>query len=280
MFINLTYRDKASDLIRYDCFPMGERNLAVSTDRDKSSCLIHAEWPFDVFSLALIVDAVRNTGCDNIDLFLPYLPFARQDRVCNPGEPHASKAFANFLNSLHLNSVTIIDPHSAASVDNIDGLRTVPQHHIAKQAVEILKPDYIVSPDKGARHKAARLAKIVDLPLVVCDKVRDPQTGKLSGFRIIEDQTVSNTGHGLIVDDICDAGGTFVGVHNALVQCGFKDEISLYITHGGFTKGLDNLKCFDKIVTTNSITRGPQFWESEPKSNKKKLIEIDIWEQS
>jgi ribose-phosphate pyrophosphokinase len=56
----------------------------------------------------------------------------------------------------------------------------------------------------------------------------------------------------LIVDDICDGGGTFIGLAAELKN---KNAGKLYlaVSHGIFSKGFDSLKCFDKIFTTNSF---------------------------
>ena len=47
-----------------------------------------------------------------INLFLPYFPGARQDRVMVAGESLTVKVYANLINDLKLNKVTIFDPHS------------------------------------------------------------------------------------------------------------------------------------------------------------------------
>ena len=45
----------------------------------------------------------------------------------------------------------------------------------------------------------------------------------------------------LIVDDICDGGGTFIPLAKKLKNAGAK-TVTLYVTHGIFSKGLDPLK--------------------------------------
>ena len=59
----------------------------------------------------------------------------------------------------------------------------------------------------------------------------------------------------LIVDDICDGGGTFIGLANELKN---KNAGKLYlaVSHGIFSRGFDDLeKCFTKIFTTDSIKK-------------------------
>ncbi len=66
----------------------------------------------DVMRLLLVTDALRANGCKKISLNLPYVPYARQDRRCNPGEAHSLKVFASLINAQHYRSVTVFDPHS------------------------------------------------------------------------------------------------------------------------------------------------------------------------
>lgn len=58
----------------------------------------------------------------------------------------------------------------------------------------------------------------------------------------------------IIMDDLCDAGGTFIAEAQYLRDvCGVKNPLHLFVAHGLFTKGLEPLlQYFDKIIYTNS----------------------------
>ncbi|CCJ77069.1 Ribose-phosphate pyrophosphokinase [Cronobacter muytjensii 530] len=58
----------------------------------------------------------------------------------------------------------------------------------------------------------------------------------------------------LIVDDLCDAGGTFIGSAQVLRDAGAR-SVSLYVTHGVFSKGVENLlnNGIDQLYTTTSF---------------------------
>ena len=89
------------------------------------------------------------------------------------------------------------------------------------------------------------------MPVVECSKSRDVKTGQLSGFKVYADDL--GGADCIIVDDICDAGGTFMGLAMELKK---KNAGKLYlaVSHGIFSKGIDDLtKYFDKIFTTDSI---------------------------
>ena len=80
---------------------------------------------------------------------------------------------------------------------------------------------------------------------------RDVKTGKLKEF-IVYANDIDNQDC-LIVDDICDGGGTFIGLAEELKKKG-AGKLYLAVTHGIFSKGFDGLdQYFEQIFTTNSI---------------------------
>ena len=86
--------------------------------------------------------------------------------------------------------------------------------------------------------------------MIECSKNRDVKTGKLTGFSVYTDDL--NGKDCLIVDDICDGGGTFIGLAEKLKN---KNSGKLYlaVSHGIFSNGFTNLDCFERIFTTDSI---------------------------
>lgn len=82
-------------------------------------------------------------------------------------------------------------------------------------------------------------------------KHRDVQSGQLTGFALLAGDVRGRDV--LIVDDLCDAGGTFIGAAQVLRQHGAR-SVSLYVTHGIFSKGVEHLLAqgIDNIYTTTS----------------------------
>ena len=60
-----------------------------------------------IMQLLLLTDALRRSGAEQIDLLLPYMPGARQDRVCNVGEALSVKVYASLINQQQYASVSI-----------------------------------------------------------------------------------------------------------------------------------------------------------------------------
>jgi ribose-phosphate pyrophosphokinase len=116
------------------------------------------------------------------------------------------------------------------------------------------KPQTILFPDEGAnRRYCDQIAGSYDYGLAYATKKRDPLTGKLSGFEVPEIDPASRV---MIVDDICDGGGTFIGIADKLGLP--REQMALYVTHGIFSKGFGELMGrYRKIYTTNSFKPWP-----------------------
>ncbi len=87
--------------------------------------------------------------------------------------------------------------------------------------------------------------------IVECTKERDSASGRLFKPEVLQPELVKGK-RCLIVDDICDGGATFVALARRLREAG-AIEVSLFVTHGIFSKGKD-LEGIDNIYTTGSFT--------------------------
>lgn len=216
----------------------------------------------DLFTLAMWAEACSARG-ENTVLILPYLPGARMDR----GEVIGARVYAEYLGQfVNPDQTIVIDPHSEDALAFFeDALRNVtvfPVERIIRNEVQDAASDSkpmpytgVIAPDKGAHERASRAAKLMGVPVYQAGKVRNFDTGKLSGFEMLDE--LPETGKLLIVDDICDGGGTFLGL--AEVTGLPKDRLDLWVTHGIFSKGFGELfKHFGVIHTTDSYFSMPQ----------------------
>ena len=235
-------------------FPSGERHLRLIGEPACSSYVLtyKSRCP-DIMVLAMAVDCLRSQQWPAISLRMPFFPYARQDRRAVPGDALSVRVFAEFINRMDFESVELCDPHSDVTTALVERAIVRNQCDIAWQAIKkhCSQETKIVAPDLGSTKKAELLSKITGHGLVQAHKVRDPATGTLSKFTVL-----SGTASGadcLIVDDICDGGGTFLGLGAVLRERGAK-RLGLYVTHGLFTKGVDILfDVFDYIITTDSV---------------------------
>ena len=198
-------------------------------------------------------------------VILPYLPGARMDR----GAPIGAEVYGRFiLNNIVPDQLITLDPHSPAALgfftdDEEDDspihfteTTVYPVERIIKNEIQDgsrnTKADTyvgVIAPDKGAHDRASRAARLMGVPVYQADKTRDFDTGKLSGFEMLDE--LPTEGKLLIVDDICDGGGTFIGLAEATGLP--KERLDLWVTHGIFSKGFGALTDhFGVIHTTDS----------------------------
>ncbi|QNR85618.1 ribose-phosphate pyrophosphokinase [Pedobacter riviphilus] len=247
-----------NNLIEYKSFLFagGEPHIKISTNFDVAAPVTITQRINSFNDLGMIcitVDALRRMGVKEIELFIPYFPAARQDRVMIPGEPLSVKVYADIINAMALASVTVFDPHSEVTPALLNNCVTVSNHEFIKQVIAKIGTEVkLISPDGGALKKIYKVSEFLGgAEVVECSKSRDVKTGKLSGFKVYaEDLAGADC---LIVDDICDGGGTFIGLAEAL-KAKNAGKLYLAISHGIFSKGFDELdKYFEQIFTTDSI---------------------------
>lgn len=229
----------------------------------------------DFMLLAQLTDAVRHvTDIAVSHLELAWLPWARQDRHMVSGDSFALKVFANQLNVLNFDKVFLLDPHSDAAAAAINNSVVIAQEECLmksetlRQAIRAGKL-MLVAPDAGALKKIHNVAKASGArDYAILTKERDVTTGNLTGFALVSGDVAGKDV--LIVDDLCDAGGTFIGSAQVLRDAGAR-SVSLYVTHGVFSKGVENLlnNGIDAIYTTTS------FASSELREPRVEFIDID-----
>lgn len=237
-------------------FAGGEPHIKISSSFDFTSVvqLTHRINSFnDLGLICTTVDALKRMGVKAIKLFVPYFPAARQDRVMIPGEPLTVKVYADIINALGLDNVTVFDPHSEVTPALLNNCTVIPNHvFIQKVVAQVGEGVKLISPDGGALKKIYKVSEFLGgAEVVECSKSRDVKTGKLSGFKVYTDDLKG--ADCLIVDDICDGGGTFIGLAEAL-KAKNAGKLYLAISHGIFSKGFDELgQYFEQIFTTDSI---------------------------
>lgn len=211
-----------------------------------------------IMQLLMAVDALRRLFGQYapLELSCAYFPYARQDRVCNTGEALGAKVFAEIINNLKLSKVIILDAHSDVVPALLNNVVNRSQIDTIKQNPAFLasltsKRFTLVAPDAGASKKTQNLAKALGgLSVVQAEKVRDTQTGQITGTELHSDVQGQDL---MVIDDICDGGRTFVELAKVAKAKGCK-SVSLYVTHGIFSKGLEVFDgLIDAIYTTDSF---------------------------
>ncbi|WBW49010.1 ribose-phosphate diphosphokinase [Pseudomonas phage vB_PaeS_B8] len=211
----------------------------------------------DIMALLNVTEAIRAEMINpHMTLLLGYVPYARQDRRCNPGDAFSLKVFANLLNSAGYDRVIVVDPHSDATLHLINNVEVVRQSSVFGGLLNRSEWEQyqLVAPDIGATKRTEDFAKKAGAAAVIrCNKKRDLQTGKIEGFEILNPSDIDPELPLLVIDDICDGGATFRSVSKALREYS-KVLPDLFVTHGIFSKGIDCLlDSFGCIYTSDTL---------------------------
>lgn len=192
-----------------------------------------------------------------VDLFLPYAPNARQDRVKQWNDVFTLKHFCKTINSLNFSEVMIIDPHSNVVSALLDRVAVwMPVSNIEK-AIKESSAEVLFFPDEGSQK---RYNKVFNMPTTFSVKDREWGTGRINSLILMNPEMIAGK-RVLIVDDICSYGGTFVRAAKALRGAGAV-SVDLYVTHcePNIFKGgtyIEHPSPIDHIYTTDTLLEKP-----------------------
>jgi ribose-phosphate pyrophosphokinase len=208
----------------------------------------------DIMTLIMLTDALREMEVEKIRLTMPYIPYARQDRVCNVGEALSVRAFADIINSLNFTSIVVYDPHSEVSSAVLKHCIVTPRSQLMREHEDVYDwicrggwdtdPMYLVSPDAGSVKKSYEIAKTFPqfTGIIFAEKIREVSSGNI--VKTIVHNVPPDINHAklLICDDVIDGGRTFIELANWFTDNHYTPvEINLYATHGIFSKGKEVL---------------------------------------
>ncbi|MCG1036803.1 phosphoribosyltransferase family protein [Polaribacter sargassicola] len=204
----------------------------------------------DLFRAAAVKEAwdAENTTNKNAvaRLTLFCLIGQRSDRRFNKGESFDLKIICNFINSMQFDKVSVLHPHSPISLALINNSEKISHFEFVKKTYLKIGQPILVSPDAGAYKTTHEIAEKLNADLVPSNKVR------VNGAPVISIQGDVKNKECLIVDDLADGGRTFKFLAEELKKQGAL-KVYLYVTHGQFNYGFDELKeTIDHIYTTNS----------------------------
>lgn len=207
----------------------------------------------NLLELLIMIDAARRASAKRITAIIPYFGYARQDRKDQPRVSITAKLMANLITEAGADRVMTMDLHAS----QIQGFFDIPVDHLYGSSIFM---DYldnlsdnlsVVSPDVGGIKIARAYAKMLHSGLIVIDK-RRPKQNLAEVMNIIGEVEGKDI---LLVDDLIDTAGTFVGAAKALKEKGAK-AIYGAVTHpllsGPAFERLNNGD-IDKLFVTDTI---------------------------
>ena len=223
-------------------------NIPNVAEADEVKVICSLTDPGKLLQLLETANALDNLFAIKKILVIPYLMAARYDRLMVPGDSVDLKVVADVVNMCGFQKVFLYDVHSDVALLLIKNAVAITNEALVRA---YNKPDAVlICPDAGASKKVGKYfgwnSNIKDI--VYCSKNRELSTGKLT-LEILEPEECTNR-NCVIIDDICDGGGTFLAIAEKIKPA----HLTLIVTHGIFSKGFDTLQqYFQQIIVSNSL---------------------------
>ena len=249
--LNLVHLEDSDIKYSISRFPDGEVQISLGDFSHKDQICVkcritNAEELFIVTQVLDILD--RHDVCYDVDIF--YLMGMRMDRVMDFNRPFTLKVITKMLGNSNAENISVLEPHSDVIYDYRfgDKFRVLyPEKYTRPDGWTV---DYqLVLPDAGA----VKRYEYLDENPISCSKVRDTATGKILEIKIDNPEKLDGRPL-MIIDDLCDGGGTFCGIAECLKKIGIpKDRLNISVVHMVNPKGIENLsKNFNHVWFTNS----------------------------
>lgn len=202
-------------------FPDGENYLRINLDNEsliegKEVIIVQSTGPSSsgnqnarLFELLMMIDSVKRMGAEKIVVVIPYLAYARQDKIFRPGESKFANLILRLIDYMRIDEVYVVDIHAPKILEeiqckwiNIDSMKVLADYIKSLDVKDIV----VVAPDKGAIERSKAFAKHFgeDVPVEYFEKIRDVKTGEITmtGKLNLKNKDV------VVSDDIIATGGT------------------------------------------------------------------------
>ena len=265
------YGTKLGDL-KIEKFKDGE--ICPAFEESVRGCevfLIQSTFPpaDNLLELILTIDAAKRASAKHVTVVVPYFGYARQDRKDRPRVGIGAKVIANMIQSAGADRIMTLDLHAG----QIQGFFDIPVDHLYASRVFVpylrsleLENITFASPDVGGAKRARSYAGFFGANVVLCDKYRK-RANEVASMQVIGDVTDANV---IIVDDMCDTGGTLCKAAELLKEKGAK-TVRAAITHpvlsGSAYENIEN-SVLEELIVTDSIPL-------KQESSKIKALSVD-----
>jgi ribose-phosphate pyrophosphokinase len=245
-------------------FSDGEFNFQIGENvRGSDVFIIQPTCPptdQNLMELLVMLDTFRRASAERVTAVIPYFGYARSDKKDRPRVPIAAKLVSNLIRVAGAHRVLTVDLHAA----QIQGFFDIPVDHLFAAPIIVdyfqrnpLNDLVVVAPDTGGAERARAYGKRLDAGMALCDKRRE-KANVAEVMNVVGEVEGKNC---LIVDDMCDTGGTICKVANALYENGAQGVYACFSHPVLSGKALENLtqSKIKKIIVTNTIPLHPSF---------------------
>ena len=253
--------------VKFSTFPAGEEyvkllDLNYFNMNIFFTVIITAADSKTIMKAIMLADAIKQVNPNAmVSLKADYLPYGRQDRVCDSGESFSLKVFEELVRT-RFDKILSYDVHSEVSERIIDVPNTLPLNEMfysirGKYCIHLrdlvsadidYPVDVVVAPDQGSLRRANEVSKFLGI-----NKVENLLKHRKKDRIVIEKYTRTDFKDyktALIYDDICDGGGTFIEAAKVIKESNPDIKLYLAVSHAIFSKGVDVLlEWYDNIFT-------------------------------
>jgi ribose-phosphate pyrophosphokinase len=195
-------------------FPDGENyvRLEAKVQNEDVAIVQTTSPPQDnrLVQLALMADAAKRNGAKKVTAVVPYLAYARQDKMFLNGEAISAQTVARMLGAAGVERLLTVNVHQEKVLSHfpfpsksVSAIPLLAEYFVKKG----YRKAFALSPDKGAKYIAEEARRVLGGECGYLEKSRDRYTGQVS----IEKKSFDMKEKSVIVfDDIISSGGTIV----------------------------------------------------------------------
>lgn len=245
--------------VKYEikAFPDGEPYFKLDPINRKETyqVICRITSPTELFRLMQIADILDRQEVI-WDLRIMYLMTQRNDRVIDFNEPFDLNIISGILKSFKCENIDIFELHSDRLCHDISHKINMINFRWFEDCSRIVYSDSytLCLPDKGAYLRYGGNG-------ILLEKVRDlNDKGRLLKIDLAEVPDEINDKI-LVLDDLCDAGGTFILTAGLLREKFPNKQLDIFVSHMVNPKGIANLSVnYDNVYFTNSY----KDWDNLP----------------
>ncbi|HJH29253.1 MAG TPA: ribose-phosphate diphosphokinase [Methanosarcinaceae archaeon] len=222
-------------LCDFNCFPDGEVYTCIQDGQLEDVTIIQSTTTdSDIVYLLQMIDACEDAS--SINVVIPYMGYARQDKKFKTGEPISARAVARTINAdrvftVNIHEKSVLDYFSAPASD-LDATKLLGSHLKSLNLTDTL----ILAPDSSAESLAKSAAADLGMDYDYLEKTRH------SGDTVtIKTKNLDVTGRDVVlIDDMISTGGTMAESIRLLQDQGAKDVY---------------LACVHPVLARNAVIR-------------------------
>jgi ribose-phosphate pyrophosphokinase len=208
----------------FKTYPDGESYVRLEgTVKNEEITIVQTTSPPQdtrLIQLALIADVAKRHGAKKVTAVVPYLAYARQDRVFLQGEAISINTVANMLKVAGIDSLITVNVHQAKVLEKFPfpaktlSAISLLAEYFKKKGFE---KAFALAPDDGALWLAEEAKSVLNGECGYLEKHRDLYTGQVT----TEKKKLDVRGKTVIIfDDIISTGGTIASAAKIMKEAG------------------------------------------------------------